>query len=342
MTDVPETTRRHIENVNALSTAFIRSQVLFTANRLDVFTLLEAPASAAEVARQRGLDARGARMLLDGLVAIDLLRKSDGRYVNAPAASDCLVPGKPGYQGHIIQHQSHGWEMWGRMIEAIRSGGAVEQDSRRESPEELRAFILGMSDIGRQSARDMLGALDLTPYRHMLDLGGGPATYAITFLQACPELRATVFDQPEVCDIAREEIAASGLDSRIGFRSGDFTEDPIGDGYDLILASNIIHSLGPEGNRTLAAKCFAALEPGGLLILKDFFPEPDRSGPPFSLLFALRMLLATGEGDAYTLEETAAWTDAAGFEPGEVQELTPQTRLWLVRKPGAGAADRRN
>jgi ubiquinone/menaquinone biosynthesis C-methylase UbiE len=333
MNDLSDTSRGQIDAVNAISTAFVRSQVLFTANALEVFSLLEAPASAADVARERDLDPRGARMLLDGLVALDLVTKAAGRYVNAPAASECLVPGKPTYQGHIIRHQSHGWEMWGRMPESIREGRAVDEGPRERSPEELRAFILGMSDIGRHSAADMLEALDLSPYRHMLDLGGGPATYAIAFLKANPQMRATVFDLPEVCDIAREQVALAKMNARFEYVCGDFVTDPIGKGYDLILVSNIIHSLGQEKNLALMIRCYEALEAGGLLIVKDFLTDPDRSGPPFSLLFALRMLLATGEGDTYTAEEVAAWTRAAGFEAGKLLDLTPQTRLWLVHKP---------
>ncbi len=333
MDNSPETVRTHVDAVNALSTAFIRSQVLFTANALDLFSVLEHPSSADEVARQRELDPRGARMLLDGLVALELVTKTDGCYQNGPAASACLVPGKPAYQGHIVRHQSHGWGMWGRMPETIRTGRAVNTGVCERSPEELRAFILGMSDIGRQSAADMLGVLDLSPYRHMLDLGGGPGTYSIAFLNAHPQMRATLFDRPEVCDIAREQVDAAGLGARFEYRSGDFVSDPIGDGYDLILVSNIIHSLGAEKNQALMRACFDALEPDGLLIVKDFLVDPDRSGPAFSLLFALRMLLATGEGDTYTEEELSGWTRAAGFGPGRLLDLTPQTRLWLVRKP---------
>ena len=160
-----------------------------------------------------------------------------------------------------------------------------------------------------------------------------PASYSIAFVSPARGMRATLFDRPEVIDIAKEQVGAAGCGNRIAYIPGDFMVDPMGSGYDLVLLSNIIHSYGPENNRKLVRKCFDALEPGGMMILKDFIPEDDRSGPPFSLLFALHMLIHTGEGDTYTYEEVASWTDSAGFAPGRVVDMTPQSRLWLVEKP---------
>jgi SAM-dependent methyltransferase len=272
-------------------------------------------------------------MLLDGLVALKLITKTGEFYHNAAIASACLVPGRPSYQGHIIRHQRNSAESWPFLPEALRSGQAVRDPREAFPPDRLRAFILGMSDIGKFSARDILSAVDLSRYRRVLDAGGGPGTYSIAFLQAYPRMHATVFDRPDVLEIAREQARNAGVEDRCTFQAGDLATDTLGNGYDLVFVSNIIHSFGPAANQALVRKCYDALVSGGHLILKDFLVENDRSGPPFSLLFALRMLLATGEGDTYTYFEVAEWTRAAGFKEGRVIDLTPQTRLWLVEKP---------
>ena len=61
-----------------------------------------------------------------------------------------------------------------------------------------------------------------------MDLGGGPATYAITFVRAHPELKATVFDLPLPLKIAGENIAKAGLSGRIDTLAGNFLKDDIG------------------------------------------------------------------------------------------------------------------
>ncbi len=335
---------RLTERINEMSRGFQQSATLYTAVEADVFAhFAHGPKTAAEIAKALGWDPRGTRIFLDALVALEILEKSSEHYANSVSAEMCLVPGSPGYQGNLIKHQRSGYLNWLHMDEALRTGRAVTQDEDEQTPEdrrnfkpdELRNFILGMSDIARMSAQHILDAVDLSPYRRLLDVGGGPGTYGIAFLDRHAQMSATLFDRPEVVEIAREQVCAAGLTERFAYIPGDFMLDPMGGGYDLVLLSNIIHSYGPENNRKLVKKCFDALEPGGLLVLKDFIVEEDRSGPPFSLLFALHMLIHTGEGDTYTYNEVASWTDAAGFGPGRAVDITPQSRLWLAEKPGA-------
>jgi len=332
--DLENGAREPVEALSRLTRGFMGSQVVFEAHAAGVFPLLEQPRTAQEVAEAVGWPRRSARLLLDGLVALELVEKNGDAYRNGPVATACLVPDRPAYQGHIVSHHHNLMARWARMGEALRSGGGVaEPGDPGRGPKELRDFILGMSDVAKFSAQGLLGVLDLSAYRHLLDLGGGPATYAIAFLQRNPEMRATVFDRPEVIPIAQEQTRQAGLEDRIACIGGDMTTDDLGSGYDLILVSNIIHALGPDTNRALVQKCYDAMAPGGLLIIKDFLVDNDRSGPAFSLLFALNMLVGTADGDTYTVAEVEAWTTAAGLTNGRVIDLTPQSRLWLSEKP---------
>ncbi|MCL4215812.1 MAG: methyltransferase domain-containing protein [Candidatus Hydrogenedentes bacterium] len=148
-----------------------------------------------------------------------------------------------------------------------------------------------------------------------------------------PRLRATLFDRPEVIEIAREQVAGANLTGRIDFIPGDFMGDPLGAGYDVILVSNIIHSYGSDENRALMRKCAEALSPGGVLVVKDFFPDDERSGPPFALLFALHMFLHTEQGGTYTLSEVASWTREVGLEDGELIPVAVNSGAWIAHKP---------
>lgn len=324
----------HTGRISEIANAFRQSQILFTAHDYGVFALLDEARTAADVAAQIGCSVRGTAMLLDGLVALELLEKHGNLYKNAPVASACLVPGKTAYQGPILNHTRRSWDTWSQLSEAVRTGTGVKQGHQKADSGELRDFILGMGNIAFLSAPDLLDHIDIAPFRHLLDIGGGPGTYTITFLRANPHLRATLMDLPPVIEIARSQISQAGLDSRVEYIAGDSTKDPLGHGYDLILISNLVHILSAEQNATLVRKCHDALMPGGTLIIKDFLTDPDRSGPAFSLIFALHMLLHTKAGGTYAIDEVRAWTDAAGFEPGDLKSLTPKTRLWIARKTG--------
>ena len=108
--------------------------------------------------------------------------------------------------------------------------------------------------------------------------------------------------------------------------------DEYGSGYDLVLLSNIIHSFSPEANLDMVCKCHRALDAGGTLVIKDFLVENDKSGPAFGLTFALNMLVGTRDGVTYTFADVEQWTQKAGFLSGHVVDLTPQTRMWVVKK----------
>jgi 2-polyprenyl-3-methyl-5-hydroxy-6-metoxy-1,4-benzoquinol methylase len=325
--------RQHANAVSQLANGYKHALILFAAHDAGVFPFLRAPRSAEEVAAEAGWDARAARMLLDALTGMGLLEKQDRRYVNAALASACLVPEGPAYQGHILRHTRGGLEGWLRLEESLRTGEAAPRERQERSPGELRDFILGMSDIAKMSAREMLDHVEVSPFREMLDVGGGPGTYSHVFLEANPDLRATVFDLPDVIAIAREEAAKAGLAGRMSFIEGDYAVDDVGSGYDLVLASNIIHSLSEEQASGLIRTCAGAMAPGGLLIVKDFFVENDRTGPEFALIFALHMLIHTGVGDTYTKAQVREWTRQAGLRDVALAKLTPQTGLWMARKP---------
>lgn len=324
-------TRDFVNRINLIARGYQHAQILFAAVRADVFRFLESPRNATELADALGWNARSAQMLLDGLLALELVTLEDARYRNVAMASMCLVPGAPADQTHIMRHIAGSYEPWGLLEESLKTGAPALCERDRD-PEALRAFILGMADLTRHAAPGVIAALDLAGRRRLLDIGTGPGAYSIAFLEAHPHLHATLFDLPQVIEITREQVDAAGLSGRVTYRPGDLTQDSFGDGYDIALLSNIIHSFGPEENRALVRKCYECLAPGGLLVIKDFLLNPGRSGPPFSLVFALHMHVHTPAGGTYTVDEAADWTRAAGFRTGRFIDLGLASRLWLAEK----------
>lgn len=318
--------------INNVANGYKKSQILFTAFKVGIFDVLEEERTPSEIASLLGWSERGITMLLDGLYAIELIEKKQGKYKNTPMASLCLAKSGKYYQGNILRHNMSSWNAWQMLEERVRTGTCAPPGENRPA-EALRDFILGMCNIAKISAQEVLQMVDLSGFQHMLDLAGGPATYAIKFLQAHPQMRATLFDRAEVIEIAQEQVREAGLEERFSYLAGDCLTDDIGTGYDFVFVSNLIHSFSYSENASLIKKIYNALISGGTLIIKDFILENDRLGPAFSLIFALHMLVHTPEGNCYTFNEIKEWTDQAGFANEQAFSLTPQTRLWVVRKP---------
>lgn len=281
---------------------------------LDLFTALgDERLTARGLAVRIGADPRALAMLLNALVAMGLLAKYDDRYANVPAGAVYLSRDSDRYLGHIIKHHSHLMESWARLAEAVRTGGPLRESAAHASEEWRESFLMGMFNLASQLAPVLVPQIDLGGRRRLLDLGGGPGTYAIHFCKANPQLTAVVYDLPTTRPFAEKTIARFGLQDRISFADGDFLRDGIEGTYDVAWLSHILHGEGPAGCARILERAAAALEPGGLLLVHEFILDDDEAGPLFPALFSLNMLLGTEDGQAYSGARIAAMLEAAGL-----------------------------
>lgn len=291
---------------------FWASRVLLTANNLGIFSRLGTPVPAAEVAVTLGTDPRATELLLNALAGLGLVTKKGNRYANAPLARRLLVPGSPSYMGDILRHADTLWQNWSGLDEVVRSGRPNRVGRNHGS------FIRGMHNIASQKADSLLRAIGLTGVKSALDLGGGPATY--TMAMARHGVRATLFDLPDTIKVAREVVReTAGPD--ILFREGDMLTDEFGEGYDLILISQVFHSFGPDQCLAVLQKCRAALNPGGRVVIQEFRIDKSLAAPAPGTLFAVNMLVNTERGRCYSPDEMSDWLKKSGFGAIKVQSL---------------------
>jgi precorrin-6B methylase 2 len=320
-----------IEKLNTIVRGFMGSIVLTTAAELELFTLLaQGPLSPQEVAGRLSLDQRATEILLRALAGMELLKNEAGKFANSEITATFLVRGKPFYQGDILCHNGNIHRRWIELPKVLRTGRPAEGPHFAEDSRLLRNFILGMKDLALLSAESLAVVIDIAPARRLLDVGGGPGTYAIEFCRLNPELTAAVFDLPAVVErITRDQVSQAGLADRIECIGGDYLKDDLGQGFDLVLVSSIIHSLGEAEIRLLFEKCRRALVSGGRIVVKDFFLEEDRITPAFASMFAVNMLSGTEAGNCYTASETRQLLEEAGFSGIEYRQSGPRDRLLI-------------
>jgi hypothetical protein len=328
------------DQIMSMARGFQAAKMLMVAVDLGLFDFLEEPKSAGETAAWLKADARATGIFLNGLAALGLLDKGVDYFKNRELVSRYLVQGNEQYRGAIIRHMEHTWGRgWDDLKDTILIGHppAVDPekwvDARPQRDEaEVRAFIGGMHAIARDLAPKVAAKLDLTGVRRLLDLGGGPATYAITFAQANPELRATVFDLPLPIEIAKENIAKYGLTGRMDTLAGNFLKDDIGRGYDFIWVSQILHSHDEGQCKLIIGKAVAALAPGGTLAIQDFYLNPDGASPTGAAMFGVHMLAVTPRGRAYTHGEVAEWMQEAGLAAPEYIQSGMDASILVAKK----------
>src|SRR5262249_22654914 len=161
-----------------------------------------------------------------------------------------------------------------------------------------------MRSTSSLNAPFLAARLDLAGRETLLDLGGGPGTFAFHFCKANPALKATVMDLQGTVEIG-QELLKEEQDSareRVTFKIGDFFHATLGGPYNVVFVSHVIHGHADPLVRALLMRARDALAPNGLLIVHDFFAEKAKTTPPFAALFALNMLISTDGGRTWSFD----------------------------------------
>jgi SAM-dependent methyltransferase len=324
------TTEWTIPDLLQLSGGYWNTCALHAGVKLDIFSILDGTArTAEEVAQLRNCNPRGTAMLLNALTSISLLEKLDNTYITTQFAAKSLSKSSPGYMGHILMHHHHLMSGWSKLHESVQSGGPIRERVAHGDDETVReSFLMGMFNLATLLAPRIAQAVDLSDRVRLLDLGGGPGTYAIHFCLANPMMSAVIYDLPTTQFFAEATVASFDLSGRITFTSGDYDLDPVPAGFDVAWLSHILHADGPDACARLLRKAVAALDPGGVLMVQEFILDDEKDGPPFPALFSLNMLLGTDAGQSYSESELAAMMTSAG--------LSDVQRLVLELPNGAG------
>ncbi|NBU26252.1 MAG: methyltransferase domain-containing protein, partial [Gammaproteobacteria bacterium] len=184
-------------------------------------------------------------------------------------------------------------------------------------------------------AEEILDACDLSRYRRVLDVGGGDGTFLRSVARRVPGIELALFDLPGVAAQARARFAEAGLAERATVEAGDFSRDPLPRGADLITLVRVLHDHDDPLVERLLAAAFAALPPGGTLLIAEPLAGTTGAARMGDAYFGV-YLWAMGSGRPRSADELAAMLRRAGFGPAvERPTRVPlQTRVLLARRPG--------
>ena len=230
--------------------AFRLPKIILTAMDLDLFTILGQKSwTIPALAKALRGDPRGVEILCRNLASAGLLEKKGTRYGNGKLGRTILNGNSPDYRGASIKLMQQQWDNIAQLTNTVRTGKPVEEKGS-DSPESRRSFSWAMHQRSLRPAKEVAQQVAFKHARSLLDLGGGPGTYALQFLAHNPNLRATVMDREAVLEVAKEIAAASKHGSRMSFVPGDFAEEKIPGKYDVVWVSNIIHIYSPAENKS--------------------------------------------------------------------------------------------
>ncbi len=206
---------------------------------------------------------------------------------------------------------------WGELAEVIR------RDRPLDAGELLARFHAHLAAVGHDDARALAARLAALPEaaRGLVDLGAGVGHYAAAFLDAAPEAQATLVDRAEV-------LAMVTPRDRQALVAGDLFDVALPERHGIALLANVVHLYDDAAGARAVAHAAALAD---VVVVKDLWIEPDRSGPPGALYFGLNMALYTDGGQVHAAARIAEWLVAAGLKAPQIERLGDDVVVWARR-----------
>lgn len=306
-----------------LVAGFSYSQILRACVESGLFEVLkQGPLSAAYVAD---------RIALSNEATLTLLRAARALQLTEEAGPDLWMLGEQGavlaadYGAQaMIRHHRLMYRDLADPIALLRAD--------RAEPTELSRFwsyagaLHGAAERGAETteyselmaasqhfvADQVLASFTFPRNARLLDVGGGHGAFLKRIGAAYPELELGLFDLPEVVETGRGVLAAQVGESRLQVHPGNFFEDPIPAGYDIVSLVRILHDHDDEPAMRLLRNIRASLAPGARLMIAEpmaRIPGAEGMGEAFFGLY----LWAMGSGRPRSPEEIRRMLTDAGF-----------------------------
>jgi predicted O-methyltransferase YrrM len=284
--------------------------------QLDVFTpLKDGPLSSTEIAEAIHVNSTRLVPLLYALVAADLLIVRDDRFSNTPEADAYLVKGRPTYMAGSRQlFYADIWQALLKTADSIRAGAPQHKHSFYDMSEaEMLTFFRGQHfnavAVGEQLAR----VYDLSPFRHMLEVGTGSGGVSIGVARSVADLRITAVDLPKVIPVTRRFLAEEGAASRVTTLVGDMIAGAPEGTYDVAVLRSLIQVLSLADAQAVVRHVAQSLARNGTILVVGAMMEDSRLAPPNLVGQNLVFLNIYDDGLIYTEGEYRKLLVAAGF-----------------------------
>jgi len=273
----------------------------------------EEPQSAAALAAATGCDADALDRFLRVLAACDIFeRRTDNSYRHTPisrclrrdspfaAAPSALLQGTLIFQA-ALANLEHTLRTGLPAIDSVAPNGFFGY--LRAHPDEARVFDAAMTSLRAAHDDSITSAYDFSASSVIADIGGGQGALLGAILERAPNVRAVLFDLPEV-------VAGTASTDRLRVQAGDFFRDPL-PAADLYILKLILHDWPDADALKILSAIRRSAQPGvKLLVIEALMTEKPGFRPTHSMDLTVLALTGGRERSERQLGELFA---ATGF-----------------------------
>jgi hypothetical protein len=288
--------------LNDMIRGYWTTQALFVASELDIPAhLSDRPRTPTELADRTGARADAIYRILRALASVGVfVEDEDGRFGLTPLAE---VLGSAGGRGYARLHGQELYRAWSHILDTARGGlpafiqehGAPLFEYLKKNPERGQVFDEAMTGHHGDETDPMLDAYDFSPFREVVDVGGGNGSLLMGTLGRHPHLRGTLFDLPAVIDRARADIRTAGMEDKIRLVGGSFLEPgSIPSGADAYVLRHVVHDWDDDHTVTILKHTREAADPSASILVVEMVIPPGNA-PYFGKWLDLMMMCYGGK-----------------------------------------------
>lgn len=317
--------------VMQVASGYWNSCVLHAANRLDVFNLLDGQSKDLDtLTSETGADKRCLGTLLSALVSMDFLDRDGDVFMNNEFGQTFLTTSSRFYQGGIVYMFENWYEAWGGLYNTVMTGKPSALMHQAYSDEETRNYMMGMHNRALSQSDVLTAMFDLSGKKQLMDVGCGPATFAVKFCEKYDGLNAVAMDREQNLKIAGEIVDQFGMQDRVELRPGDYNTDDLGTGNDAMLLSSMTNQESPEKVKNLLQKCYDSMNKDGVIMIQEQLLHADKKGPELAALIGVNQIINTVEGKSYSTTEMEDILREVGFVDIKSEQMAPPSPFIMV------------
>lgn len=330
-----------------IGSLFWQSRALYMATKLELADVLgDEEKSTLEIASTLQLHENHLYRLMRMLASIGIFTETAPRVFKNCKTSAFLRKDNPkNVRAMILMHNSPEMtEPWMESLEdSIRDGGVpfakvngVELFNYMDDHKDFDLlFSQAMDSVENLTGNLFLDDFNWGQFERIIDVGGSKGSKTITILQSYPNLKAVVFDRPQIIESAKnywdEKIAADVL-TRIDFESGNmFDSLPVAlSDKDLFVFFAIFHGLSDDECTKVLINLKSAMgDYQATILFGDVVAEEIHINPTVAA-FDMQMLIGT-KGRERTPSEWQRLLENTGFDIVEIMNVRTFAKFIIAK-----------
>jgi len=164
------------------------------------------------------------------------------------------------------------WKAVGNLLHSVMTGepafdevaGSRVWEYLAGHPDDGERFARGMANISALENEVIVGAYDFSPFRVVIDVGGGRGGFIADILRANPGLRGVLYDEPHVVSRSTD-LQESGVADRCQIVPGNFFES-VPDGCDVYVLKRVLDGWDDDDALRILRVCRQAIPSHGRLL----------------------------------------------------------------------------